>query len=460
MDEKKINESRARIRDEALARRVGEALDRFSAPGAGECLDGELIAAYHERALQPGEITRCENHFAGCPRCRKILAVLAASADTPLSEKEAARLGELAAVAERASVVEMARKENSVPPNRFDWRVRWLAPALGVAAVLAIWFAVRPPWRAAGPTKNLVAQVQNTEAPQGADARGSDQLSRVEPGKTPETAATIAKNGPLAATIPASPAEKSPESNPLADSKALEKLKARSALDEVVPEEQKKARAEVATETGFDSPSAPAPAMPPPADAAMPLQAGKGALAASPQAAGAISGASGREQQPIAGLAQGASNSTARPAAELAAGGRSDRAISLALDAAKQGEIEIVSPSGKSIWRAGRGGKIQHSADTGRSWTLQESPSLQDWIAGSATSDAVCWLVGTNGAIARTTNAERWTQIASPPVASQEPGKLPDWTGVAASSAQAATITSSDRRRYRTQDGGQTWQLQ
>ena len=74
---------------------MGDALDRLDQRGAGDCPDAELIAAYHERSLQPDEIARWEGHFAICGRCRKILAVLAATAEEPLAEKEVAHLGEL-----------------------------------------------------------------------------------------------------------------------------------------------------------------------------------------------------------------------------------------------------------------------------------------------------------------------------------------------------------------------------
>src|SRR5882672_8208286 len=182
MNEEKNSETRMRLREEALARRMSEALDRLSAPVAVECPDAALIAAYHERALQPDEIAHWENHFAGCSRCRKILAVLAASVDAPLAEKEVARLGELVAAAARPTIVEDPRKEKVIGINRIDWRARWLAPALGVAAVLAVWFALRPPWRAAGPgtSEILVAQTPKNEPQLGAALRSSDQLSRVE----------------------------------------------------------------------------------------------------------------------------------------------------------------------------------------------------------------------------------------------------------------------------------------
>src|SRR6266404_6145880 len=128
MDSQKRDESHDRRREEALARRMGDALDRLDHRGAGDCPDADLIAAYHERALQPDETARWEGHFAICGRCRKILAVLAATAEEPLAEKEVAHLGESVA----ASIpIETPR------PNRLAWRTRWLAPALGVAAALA-----------------------------------------------------------------------------------------------------------------------------------------------------------------------------------------------------------------------------------------------------------------------------------------------------------------------------------
>src|SRR5580692_11565576 len=168
MDSNMSEESRNRQREEALARRLGEALDEQSSPhGPEPCPDAELIAAYHERELGPEETTACEMHFAACSRCRKILAVLSASDDTPLAEKEVARLGELVAgaqvpraMAARLPQEEAPQGETIIIRKRPDWRVRWLAPAIGIAAVFALWFTVRPPWRAMdqGTSGTLVAQ--------------------------------------------------------------------------------------------------------------------------------------------------------------------------------------------------------------------------------------------------------------------------------------------------------------
>ncbi|MGH9592551.1 MAG: zf-HC2 domain-containing protein, partial [Bryobacteraceae bacterium] len=115
-----------RKREEALARRMGQALDRLASRDAADCPDAEVLAAYHDQALEPDEVLRCEEHFAGCARCRKILAVLAASDDTPLAETEVARLGELIAAAQAPRAAESLRPASPVP-IRSAWKTRWLA---------------------------------------------------------------------------------------------------------------------------------------------------------------------------------------------------------------------------------------------------------------------------------------------------------------------------------------------
>ncbi|HYL87041.1 MAG TPA: hypothetical protein VE263_22650, partial [Candidatus Angelobacter sp.] len=141
MAAKDRDDSKLRRREEMLARRVGEALDQLDQRSTVECPDAEVIAAYAEHALVPVESAQWESHFAACARCRKILSVLAASAETPLAEKEVARLGELVSAARGPDEF----KTGSPAPGRqrfLEWRAHWpavagwLAPALGVAAVL------------------------------------------------------------------------------------------------------------------------------------------------------------------------------------------------------------------------------------------------------------------------------------------------------------------------------------
>lgn len=246
MDSQNKDESRARLREEALARRMGEALDRISVTGARECPDAALIAAYYERALQPEELEQWEGHFAGCSRCRKILAVLAASIDAPLAETEVARLGELVAVARPASGVPPVRPSKVIKSNRFDWRTRWLAPALGVAAVLSVWFALRAPWRASvqGPSDTLITQAPKVEPPlaQGRNASGLDQASGVESKKEPESSAAAPQDRLSGRKAPAGAGLQSQETNPGADNKDLSRLKAKTSATEARLDNEKRIR--------------------------------------------------------------------------------------------------------------------------------------------------------------------------------------------------------------------------
>jgi photosystem II stability/assembly factor-like uncharacterized protein len=120
----------------------------------------------------------------------------------------------------------------------------------------------------------------------------------------------------------------------------------------------------------------------------------------------------------------------------------------------------LKAPSGSTLWRAGKGGIIERSTGAGKIWVSQASPSQEDWLAGTAVSDTVCWLVGRNGAIARTVDGLHWERISPPVQAAGTDAKLPDWISITTRDAQTATITASDGRKFATADGGKTWQLQ
>src|SRR3977135_1158407 len=224
MDSQKRDESRDHRREEALARRMGDALDRLDHRGAGECPDAELIAAYHEKSLQPDEIARWEGHFAICGRCRKILTVLAATSEEPLADKEVAHLGELIA-ATRTPAAAPTRPPEITRPNRLAWRTRWLAPALGVAAVLAVWVAMRPPWRTAeqSPSGTLIAQAPKSEPPPNTETRAVQQFSEAPAKKESETDAE-------AEALKGRPAARAPPPNLPADTLAKNRLDAGGTL--------------------------------------------------------------------------------------------------------------------------------------------------------------------------------------------------------------------------------------
>ena len=134
--------------ERALARLLAEALrPPEGAASDSDCPDAGLLAAYADHNLDAAETLRWEEHFAGCARCQKILAVLTVSGEEPLSEAEVQRFGRkvaaagIGAPASEPRAVE-SKKVASFPRPRAYWR--WVAPAVGIAAAAALWIALRP----------------------------------------------------------------------------------------------------------------------------------------------------------------------------------------------------------------------------------------------------------------------------------------------------------------------------
>jgi hypothetical protein len=522
MDAKDRDESKTRRREETLARRVGEALDQMNPSGMGECPDAEVIAAYSDHGLASDETVRWESHFVTCARCRNVLRVLAASADTPLAESEVARLGELVAAA-RVPAAAAAEPAKVARPWAWDWRVRWLAPALGVATVFAVWFAIRPPWRGTGQSASttLIAQIPKALPP--AVSGPADQLPPGLPledkqalkSRSPQSnrqspvldsRGKITAGGPAAARDELGTAtgngiaaynalQKKGESNRPANDRE-DRLQARLAPPPPPPappapaaqpqiatgesvasaQSNAKSSADLSSQAPAMAPApaaVPAPPPPPPS----PTKAAAGALARSapvPEVrakADTISPAAPEPPQqasqtvtvteaaPVVETANGTVGSVAQPgvSTDVPINGRNYQSLILPSPAQKSATL-FKAPSGSVLWRTASGGKIERSNDSGRSWQTQVSPSQEDWLSGGVVSDTVCWLAGRNGAIARTVDGQRWDSVAAPAQATGSSGKLPDWTGIVARDAQAATVTASDGRRFATSDGGKTWQ--
>jgi hypothetical protein len=464
MDSKDRDESKIRRREETLARRMGEALDRIDPRGAGACPDAEILAAYAEQALGPDEAAQWEGHFAACGRCRKILRVLAASTDTPLAGKEVAQLGELISAVHspvHSSVEITGKPARQGHPKLVDWRTRWLAPALGLAAALAVWFAMRPPWRATerGASQTLIAQAPREEAlplsPTSPTPMESERLSRVAPLQDQKAQAapdllagnTQSLNSPAGALVKrhAESDNALKKESPSADAPTgtLQKEgKSRSLAD--------KLDAQPPTETVSPQPPQAKAALGPPA-VPSPLPAAR-----AQSEAATVTGSA-----PLVETTNGALSATVRPEknADVPLNGRNYQAFQTFGPARKFFAL-LKAPSGLMLWRAGQGGMIEHSTDAGKTWVAEISPSQEDWLAGAAVSDTICWLVGRNSAIARSTDGNQWERVAPPAQASLAAGKMADWTGITARDAQTATITASDGRKFATSDGGKTWQMQ
>jgi hypothetical protein len=434
MDLQDRDDSKRRRREETLARRLGEALDQMDTRNAGHCPDGEILAAYAERALSLPETEKWESHFSACARCRKILMVLAASQDAPLAEKEVARLGELVASA-RGPVAIAGKSAGRTRAWMTDWRMRWLTPALGAAAVLAVWFAKRPPWRAIdrSSSQTLVAQAPKEQAPLRPVPEQADRLSEVAPPrKESAPAAPPPERSSLNAQALTAPVEGLKKA-PADISKALDK--ASSSASASTDSLQQTINPNALTAERENKPAA-IPPMP------------SSEKAQAEESAGAP-----------AAVAQSEAKVAPAPSPQFAARARSIQGFA-ALKVAEPAFIQATAPYGSTVWRFGKGGRIERSGDSGETWVSQTSPIQEDWLAGVAVSDTLCWAAGKNGSIALTTDGERWERVAPPAMSAGADSKWPDWTGITARDAQSATVTTSDGLKFATADGGKTWQIQ
>jgi hypothetical protein len=462
MDAKDRDESAIRQREAALARRLGEALDQLNPQSHNACPDAEVIAAYSERALGVDELAQCEDHFASCGRCRNILRVLAAASDAPLAETEVAQLGQLVS-AVRVPVEISAGAAKHPRSKAADWSTRWLAPAFGIAAVLAVWFVMRPPWRAmdqsGSPT--LIAQAPREELPGTAPPPALQQPQKAAPAPevppakigssysnaVPSTKQNlkseneIRENSPNANVAGNLPNEKK-ESAAVAEGNKAKAL-AMPAPPAAPPQPMIASRI---------NPAAPLPQSLAQADSSTPAASEAHRTTSQPDAVSQVAPVAGPINPSVLGALP-------PPESDLPINGRSFQPLRK-LRSAQGIPILLKSASGSTFWRVGTAGVIERSSDAGKTWSLQVSPSKEDWLAGAVVSETVCWIAGRNGAIARTTDGKNWESVAPPSQAAAKNAKLPAWTGIAARDARTASITGSDGTRFATTDGGKTWQQQ
>jgi photosystem II stability/assembly factor-like uncharacterized protein len=128
--------------------------------------------------------------------------------------------------------------------------------------------------------------------------------------------------------------------------------------------------------------------------------------------------------------------------------------LSYALKRKKQApakDIVVTSPDSQISWTI-HTNHVQYT-ENGQAAPVQDFiPTNSPIAAGSAPGGKVCWLVGADGAVVRTTDGRLWLGTNSPTGT--------DLTAIKATSAKAATVTSADGKTYVTADGGQTWKAQ
>ena len=112
----------------------------------------------------------------------------------------------------------------------------------------------------------------------------------------------------------------------------------------------------------------------------------------------------------------------------------------------------IASPDPNIRWRFA-GPIVERSTDAGVTWIPQATGSQAILVAGAAPAPTVCWIVGPTGTILLTTNGATWSRL-------DFPDPKADLVAITARDGVSATVTTSDGRTYRTDDGGKTWRVQ
>ena len=113
-------------------------------------------------------------------------------------------------------------------------------------------------------------------------------------------------------------------------------------------------------------------------------------------------------------------------------------------------DIAVRTPDPQVRYRLISGGFISRTTDGGANWNGQLVTLNAALAAGSTLSPTVCWVVGSKGAIYRTTDGITWKKIHSPAQV--------DFTAVSAKDASSAALTSAAGKKFSTTNNGKSWQ--
>ena len=393
--------------EKAIDGLLSHSLRRALDPAGPACPDAEILAAYCEHSLSRPETSRWEAHFATCSRCQAQLAGVVRSAEAGAS----------------------VGGEGVAPSWGGFWGWLWswqgLVPVASAAVVvLALWvvdpasLVDRSPSQAtAFGESGLVAPAASAPEAQGrapsAEATPTEPelaAPRLELDQAARETFAAEPQGPSARRPQqANQAASPPQTAPDRDAQDVQSQLSPQPLERALERTLSEPPAEAAAARADDQP----PDSPVPADAS---RASRAAAVSENRAVqfGATGGAAG------------------------------------AVAEERLADARIASPTPSILWRLGTPGRIERSTDEGQSWTLQADVGVE-LLAGSASSELVCWVVGRGGMVLRTTDGERWNQVAAP--------TDQDLVSIDAQDAMNATTRAADGSRFVTTDGGRTWTL-
>ncbi len=425
-----ISDDRERSFEKALARHFRAQMQREASLAPQSCADIETLAAYHEGGLALEQMSLWKTHLKDCPRCQGILLQLEATEAIPF------------AVADNVEQKKNAGVPVLKPRRPALWR--WAAPAGALAAGLLVWVAMREskPTQIAEVRKDA-ASAANLPAPAPPPSESKTQSANEEQ-SAPTRSAQTAVGGALqqkretiragrAAGVPAKPLAASGEE---ISQNLVSRGDVRTLAKSDVGDKAVAGAREFKEKAAADSLSRPVTTVAPGPEVSASTEV---VAEAAPESA-----------VPSAKPANG------RPSAQTVLqqrqemSGTSHLREKQAMVLAKSLSAATIIAHGNAVqWRIGAAGIIEHSADSGATWTLQSSGVLTDLLAGSAPSDKVCWVVGRAGTILRTTDGgAHWAKLR-PPI-------VDDFASVFAVDARQATVSPA-HGTYQTMDGGATW---
>jgi len=486
----------AREEDKAMAGLLRRSLAQDAGPGSGEeCPEPEILAAYFDRALDARETARYDLHFSRCSLCREQLAAMARAGDAPdakdAEQKNAdgwdwfaaprwlmpvtAALVTLLAITgialhmrkavAPANEVAMRRPDalppNSVQPANSPPPVETVSPLNGV-----------PEPEAAPPAKVVPpATRENPVVPPAAPTARDAASAAIERGESRAartfgaTSAAGAKAGVSHANTAARRDELSEvgaagAQPPVAQAAPQPQMKSRLKSPAMDREAMRAGNGGGVSAGAANSTDATASA----ADKALALETTPvpGGPPAKKTEAGSV-----ESDTNVAVQADEAkeSNAAKTKLPETAAPSRSVTAMNLAAsqmtEAAVQAKLQeaqissnlmklqIQTPDPKILWMVASPGLIEKSEDGGTTWKPEYVDTRALLLAGAAPTVKICWVVGANGTVLRTTNGSHWKTI-TPPVEA-------NFVRVEAADALTATVTTMDGRKFSTVDGGKSW---
>jgi Photosynthesis system II assembly factor YCF48 len=426
----------SREEDKAMAGLLRRTLASDAAGVEGQdCPAPQVLAAYFDRALGVDETTRYDLHFSQCSLCREQLAAMARASGADSGEKEAA--------------------------SGWNWlrTPRWLMPTAAASAVLVLIAGITLyNWKSVE-VANEVTMLRPDAVPLAAPESPAAASAAPSESSAPATSASGAaepKNQML--------------SGDLARSKAAEEMYLR-----VLPSPAQKKQASAAQGTREKkAPVAPAADSISSAENRMTAQAPPARNAQGLDIAPiARNSAALAPQEETKQRGAGRGKTSARPAASAPAAAAAPSVTGSSFvsrngrDAAERARIQqaqlssnlmagfvVQTPDTNVLWLVSDSGSVGRSEDGGASWKYQPLETHDHFVAGSAPTVRICWLVGVHGEILRTIDGKTWATVQPPVVANFE-----GFAGIEATGESSATVATADGRRFSTTDGGKTWDV-